>query len=86
MSANECSDYSTLVNDMSMFDEDGNALVVIKCPPNVKCITMEEQINSDSDLPNIQSSSKACICCNERRPCSIAKEKCGQQNNNYILH
>ncbi|XP_005182936.2 uncharacterized protein LOC101890537 [Musca domestica] len=47
----------------SSFDDDGNALVVVKCPPKVRCVTLEEAVSIDSDMANVGSDVEPCICC-----------------------
>lgn len=45
-------------------DDEGNALVLVKCPPNVKCITLEEKDNRcdcDPDVEPVQVAS--CVYC-----------------------
>ncbi|XP_061397613.1 uncharacterized protein LOC133333314 [Musca vetustissima] len=44
------------------YDDDGNALVVVKCPPRVRCVTLEESDSIDSDVANIGSDVEPCIC------------------------
>ncbi|XP_073822543.1 tetraspanin 33B [Musca autumnalis] len=45
------------------YDEDGNALVIVKCPPKVRCVTLDESISMDSDVANVGSDTEPCICC-----------------------
>ena len=64
MSSNYRKGYGEFNNDFSVCDDEGNALVVIKCPPKVRCITLEEpNTYSGSDIPNILSCSDSCPCC-----------------------
>ncbi|KAM7352135.1 tetraspanin 33B [Cochliomyia hominivorax] len=64
MATNYTRSYREFYNDMCMYDDEGNALVVIKCPPKVKCITLEEPNTfSGSDIPNLVSSADMCQCC-----------------------
>lgn len=84
MITNNWRGYCELKNDMSMYDDEGNALVVIKCPPNVKCIALEEQNTDDSDcIPNVSSDTEPCLCCLDERSLPNCKDG---KNNNFILH
>lgn len=82
--------YREFYNDLSMFDDEGNALVVIKCPPKVKCITLEEPNTfSGSDIANIASTSDMCPCCIQKGDDVVANTEnfeTKQKTNSYLLH
>lgn len=69
-------------NDSCMFDDEGNALVVIKCPPKVRCITLEEpNACSGSDIPNLASSTEFCPCYGNNADAEACRDGCLRKNN-----
>ncbi|XP_075153974.1 tetraspanin 33B [Haematobia irritans] len=66
MAQSKLGTYQELCNDMSPDDnDDGTALVVVKCPPKVKLIVLDESNSFDSDIPNFCTDSDPCTCCCE---------------------
>ncbi|XP_037820342.1 uncharacterized protein LOC119609570 [Lucilia sericata] len=90
MATNYLRSYREFNNDLCMFDDEGNALVVIKCPPKVKCITLEEPNTfSGSDIPNMVSSTEACQCCSNGQENVVDPDgrlKPKKKNNSYFVH
>uniref|UniRef100_A0A1A9UW27 Tetraspanin n=1 Tax=Glossina austeni TaxID=7395 RepID=A0A1A9UW27_GLOAU len=79
-----------LDNKEPYYDDAGNALVIVRCPPNVKCITMEEQasrFSSDEYNTFVDLDVNNC-CCENPSTTNLAGENArnSRKQGNYILH
>ncbi|XP_037883151.1 uncharacterized protein LOC119633606 [Glossina fuscipes] len=86
VSAKDCH----LENKDPYYDDAGNALVIVRCPPNVKCITMEEQayrFTSDEYNTFVDLDVNNC-CCENPSTTTVAGENArnSRKQGNLILH
>uniref|UniRef100_A0A1A9W450 Tetraspanin n=1 Tax=Glossina brevipalpis TaxID=37001 RepID=A0A1A9W450_9MUSC len=85
VSAKDCQ----IANKDPYYDDEGNALVIVRCPPNVKCITMEEQIcrfSSDEYNTFVDLDMGDCCCENSSDAHLKGENTLNSRKRDYVLH